>query len=305
MIIRRIKYPDIDFIKYAECVENSAQRKYTATSLFLDVITGKNWQLLVWEDYKAVMPFYTIKKMGIEFVVTPFLCQQLGVFSREDRPQINDAFLQYLSRNFNVKSYAFNDRNQFSDKMNTRKNYILFSEDYETVYKRYSPTRRKRIKQNPDIKRESFVSEDVDFTVAEAFIRQNSKGYGDKEQVQKVIGIYKALYKAKKLHLYGFFYRDSLINLITAYEESKTIALLGTFNDASFVKLNGASVLNDEIIKRFVGHKDIDFEGSEVPSIEEFFRGFRPRLMPYPHLLNTNRDLIRIFIKRVGNFTIK
>ena len=297
-MIRRIKYEDIDFEKYSSCIESSVQRKYSATRVFLDVVSNRNWQILVFGDYEAVMPFSTVKKLGIEMVVNPFLCQQLGVFSKEDLPELNDAFVQYLNKYFRVKSYAFNDVNHFSQQLNIRKNYILFSNNYKTVYNGYSPKRRKKIKQTQEIKEQSLIKDSIDFLEAKQFIEIHAKGYGEEKQIQEVVRVYKDFYDIQKMHLYGYYYQEKLINLITAYEDEKTIVLLGTFNDSDYLKISGTSVLIDEIIKRFVSQKNIDFEGSEIPNIEEFFRGFRPKLQPYQFVLNSKKGLLKQILKR-------
>ena len=65
------------------------------------------------------------------------------------------------------------------------------------------------------------------------------------------------------------------------YKEEETVALLGTFNDPNYVKLNGASVLIDKAIKDNIHLYNFDFEGSELPSVDEFFRGFGPQKEMY------------------------
>ncbi len=80
--------------------------------------------------------------------------------------------------------------------------------------------------------------------------------------------------------------------MIAVYSDEKTNALLGTFNDKNYVKISGASILIDETIKKNINRKIFDFEGSELPNVEEFFRGFRPELKPFPVIENSNKDLL-------------
>ena len=97
-MIRRLKYHEIDFEKYTECLEGSEQRKYSATKDFLDITSGKQWELLVYNDYEAIMPIPFVKKFAHKLVVNPKLCQQLGVFSKEDRLEINDLFFSFFEK---------------------------------------------------------------------------------------------------------------------------------------------------------------------------------------------------------------
>ena len=55
-MIKRLQYHEIDFEKYTQCLENSQQRKYSATKDFLDITSNKQWELLVYNNYEAVMP---------------------------------------------------------------------------------------------------------------------------------------------------------------------------------------------------------------------------------------------------------
>ena len=61
-MIKRLKYNEIDFAKYSKCIENACQRKYSATKDFLDITAGKNWELLVYNNYEAVMPVCCFSK---------------------------------------------------------------------------------------------------------------------------------------------------------------------------------------------------------------------------------------------------
>ena len=85
--------------------------------------------------------------------------------------------------------------------------------------------------------------------------------------------------------------------MLALYFDEKTIALLGTFNTKDSIKLSGSSVLIDYVIRENIEHKIFDFEGSEIPSVEEFFRGFRPDLKPYPIIKNSKKDLLKIVLQ--------
>ncbi len=94
-----------------------------------------------------------------------------------------------------------------------------------------------------------------------------------------------------------FVYHEIIINAIVLYTDDKTLALLGTFNNKDFVKLSGSSILIDDVIKKNIKNKTFDFEGSEIPAIEEFFRGFRPELKMYSALVNSKIEVIKKVLK--------
>lgn len=297
-MIRRLKYREIDFDKYTDCLENSAQRKYSATKQFLEITAGKNFEILIYKDYEAVMPVPLVRKFGINFVLNPKLCQQLGVFSKVDDAEINELFLNYLKQNYPVRYYPFNDQNQFITNLPTRKNFIMISEDYDVVSKRYSPKRKRKIRQEPEIKKKSEIKEKISPYDTREFILSTMRGADDNpKDSEDFLQLLNSFYESSCLDLYGYYYCGKLINMIAVYTDSRILALLGTFNAHEYVKISGASVLIDYILEKTINKFDFDFEGGEISNVEEFFRGFRPQLMPYPYLENSKKELVINVIK--------
>ena len=291
-MIRRLKYHEIDFVKYTECLESSEQRKYSAAVAFLDIAAFKNWELLVYGDYEAVMPVPYIRKFGFKIAVNPRLCQQLGIFSRKDDPEINDLFLKSLEKRYNVWYYAFNDGNAFSQPLQQRKNFLIYPEEYETVRKKYSPKRKRKLRLDEEV---SAVSEVRDISMCEAFsfIKDQMIGVKNKKERDTFLEIYKGFADTGNLAISAFLYQNKIINAIALYRDAKTTALLGTFNDKNYVKLSGSCVVIDYAIRESIAQRIFDFEGSEIPSVEEFFRGFRPELKPYGVIRNSKTDLFK------------
>lgn len=291
-MIKRLKYPEIDFNKYSACIESAAQYKYTAERSFLDIVSGNNWELLVYKDYEAVMPVPYIFKYGLRFVLNPNLCQQLGIFSKKDMVGLNEAFLAFFRQNYRIWYYAFNDSNGFRSSLATRKNFLMLPEVYEKVYHNYSPKRKRKLRIDENVRSRLRIDKDMDLGLAIPFINDHMAGAGNKKDLKSFIGKFTRFYQVGDLRFYGFFHDGQLINLLALHISKSTVALLGTFNDRKFLKLNGASILIDHAIKDYIETHVFDFEGSEVPAVEEFFRGFRPQLASYPYILHSRKDLL-------------
>ena len=291
-MIRRLKYNEIDFEKYAYCLENSEQRKYSATKDFLDITSDKKWELLVYNDYEAVMPVPYIKKLGLKFVINPKLCQQLGIFSKEDNIIINDQFLDFLKNKYRIWYYAFNDVNQFTETLKRRKNYLINPENYELVRQRYSPKRKRKLRLDNDVALHSEIKE-MTYDDAEKFISKNFIGAKNDHDREHFLKIFSKFQDKNNLKVVAFLFENEIINIIVLYLEEKVIALLGTFNSKNYIKLSGSSILIDYVIRDQIEKRIFDFEGSEVPSVEEFFRGFRPELKPYPIIKNSKKILLK------------
>ncbi|MCJ7935874.1 MAG: hypothetical protein MUW56_20170 [Chryseobacterium sp.] len=299
-MIRRLKYHEIDFIKYAQCLENSEQKKYSATKDFLDITSEKQWEILVYKDYEAVMPVPFIRKYGIKIVHNPKLCQQLGVFSAQDDPELNERFLDYLKKNYLIRAYSFNDFNQLRTKLKLKKNFLIYPDSYEKVYARYSPKRKRKLRLDEEVVTNSEIKT-IGYEEAKIFIEPNMIGLHKESDLPDFMRIFQLSNQLDYLKFSAFFYHQRIINVIATYSDCNMVALLGTFNDKDYVKLSGASVLIDKVIRETIETHIFDFEGGELPNIEEFFRGFRPALRPYPIMESSKEQLF----KKFGSFLLK
>ncbi|WP_137903995.1 hypothetical protein [Chryseobacterium sp. 2VB] len=291
-MIRRLKYHEIDFVKYTQCLENSEQRKYSATKHFLDTTSTMPWEILVYKDYQAVMPVPFVRKYGIKIVHNPKLCQQLGVFSVKDDVDLNEAFLEYLEKNYMIRAYPFNDVNQLRTKIRIKKNFLLYPDAYEKVYTRYSPQRKRKLRLDEAVLKESEIKT-ITYDKAKAFIEANTIGLSKENDLGEFMRIFESFHHLGYLKFTAFYYQHKIINVIATYTDCDMVALLGNFNDKNYVRLSGASVLIDHVIKENIETHIFDFEGGELPNIEEFFRGFRPELRPYGIIENSKKNLFK------------
>ncbi|SIS79660.1 hypothetical protein SAMN05421796_103265 [Chryseobacterium piscicola] len=295
-MIRKLKYNEIDFEKYSQCLENSAQRKYSATKIFLDITTNKKWELLVYKDYEAVMPVPYVFKAGIKIVLNPMLCQQLGIFSKEDNVEINNHFLKFLEKKYLIKFYTFNEFNHFSSSLKCKKNFLIPVNNYEDVYSKYSPKRKRKLRLEKEIANHCEIKK-ISFIQAEAFIKDNFLGASKEKDIDLFISIFKKMFEEGCLSFSAFYLHNKIINIIAIYFDDITTALLGTFNDKNAVKFSGASMLIDHCIKENIQYKVFDFEGSQLPNVEEFFRGFRPELRPYQLIEYSKVDILKKIVR--------
>ncbi|MPS71753.1 MAG: hypothetical protein E2590_01230 [Chryseobacterium sp.] len=297
-MIRRLKYHEIDFDKYNACIKNSVQKKFYAERIFLDISADKNWELLVYNDYEAVMPVPFVKKIGMKVVLNPKLCQQLGVFSVTDLPDINDKLHEYLLKNYVIIYYSYNDANSFSKPLKRRNNFLIFPDRYETVRQKYSPKRKRKLRLDQEVLDNSEIIKNFDLQVVKEFMRSTGLG-ADGKDMEQFIDLFSKFFNNDKLDFYGFFYHKKLINMIAVYREKYSLALLGTYNEREYVKLSGSSYLIDKVISENIETKIFDFEGSEIPAVEEFFRGFRPELRPYPCIQNSKKEVLKQIVKKL------
>lgn len=291
-MIRRLKYEEIDFEKFRNCVDHSSQKNFYAQKEVLDFLT-ENWELLVWKNYEVVMPIPVQKKYSFTFVVMPLFCQQLGIFGNNSE-EINQAFLQFLKKKYRIVNYQFNYQNRFSEKLPLKKNHIINTTEYPLLRKKYFKGRKSTVKsaQNLNYSEEKLTPEILNF------IKLNFKGL-DKISDQEKFSLYiKNLEKRGLLKLFSAKLNHEILSLAIITESNNEFSLLGLVNDKKSKDKNGASFLIDRILKENIHEKSFNFMGGNIRGQEVFFKSFGAELQEYPLIQDRWKDLIlKIFIK--------
>ena len=106
-----VKRNQIDEEKYNNCIATSLQSRMYAYSWYLDIVAD-NWNVLVLDDYEAVMPLPFHKKFLISYISQPFFTQQLGVFSKENiTEETIQFFLNTIPKKYLKIALQFNSDN--------------------------------------------------------------------------------------------------------------------------------------------------------------------------------------------------
>ena len=296
-MIKRLKYHEIDFNKYNACIENSLQNSDYAQREFLDIVTGKSWELIIYDDYEAVMPVPLIVKFGFKIVLMPKLCQQLGIFSNQDSVYINNLFYNYLTKNYIVLFYAFNGNNEVSN-IGLKKSYIIPKNQYSEVKKRYSIHRRRNVRIIGDLEkniifRNSLKSED------KAFFVENMKGIKKKEDASIYFDLMQTLYEQKLMNIEILEYKNQIESMAGLYCV-KTNHYLSLFvNKNPLSNTNIPSVVIDNYLKKTIADQDFDFMGSDVENVAKFNERFGAIAYKYPIVSNSKKELLIQILKKI------
>lgn len=296
-MITRLKYHEIDFNKYNACIENSLQNSDYAQREFLDIVTGKSWELIIYDDYEAVMPVPLIVKFGFKIVLMPKLCQQLGIFSNQDSVYINNLFYNYLTKNYIVLFYAFNGNNEVSN-IGLKKSYIIPKNQYSEVKKRYSIHRRRNVRIIGDLEkniifRNSLKSED------KAFFVENMKGIKKKEDASIYFDLMQTLYEQKLMNIEILEYKNQIESMAGLYC-GKTNHYLSLFvNKNPLSNTNIPSIVIDNYLKKTIADQDFDFMGSDVENVAKFNERFGAIAYKYPIVSNSKKEVLIQILKKI------
>src|SRR5262245_57811006 len=125
--IRFVNRAEIDTERWDNCITHSANGLIYPYSFYLDHMAD-NWDGLVLDDYKVVMPLPWKKKYNIHYLTQPFLTAQLGAFGNELDAKLLETFLEKVPGKFKYWDLYLNHGNFFhldSFKLYQRTNFVL------------------------------------------------------------------------------------------------------------------------------------------------------------------------------------
>lgn len=301
--VRYIKHQDIDIEKWDACIKQSPNRQVYATSWHLDHAT-EIWDALVMGDYNFVMPLPVKSKWGIKYVFQPLFCQQLGIFPTPPE-DIAKLFYSELARTFSYFDTQINSQNPEIQAKNgitflPRRNYILpLNMNYAGLFSAYSSNTKRNLKK-AEKNTLNFVSgislEDYfAFKIKNLHTKLSSKelerlksiiAFGQYKGIGKIYGVYSA---GNELCAAVYFCR---------YENRVTY-----MNAASSKKgkdLGAMVLLIDGFIQQNAGKNLVlDFEGSMLPGVARFYKGFGAYPETYFQLKYNRLPLLLKWLKRM------
>lgn len=301
-MISYINNKDLNVEKYNFCVENAVQSRIYAFSWYLDIV-AENWDVLVLNDYEAVMPIPWRKKYGIKYVFPPFWILELGIFSKHEIVDYS-LFFNEIFKKFSWIDLRFNSSNYFESSSNflVSKEFQLLdiSNEYAHIFDNYRKDRKKDIVKATEFNLSEKWNDSIEKLI-ELFKENVGKRVSNlklkeydilakllQKCVEKKVGEVLSIYdENENLVASGFFLK---------HQKTATILLSATdFKNRN----NGAnSFLIDCAIKKY--QKEIDifhFGGSSIKSIASYFLSFGAKTHQYYHIKYNNLPFFIRFFK--------
>lgn len=283
---------EINKILWDQSLEKCSNSFVYATSWYLDTITESTWEAIVSEDYKWLMPLPVKKKLGVRYLPTPSLVQQLGIFGQETpSKEIIQLFLQKALERISFIDFNFNYKNaivEYEDASITSKvNLVLHLKDrLQIIQKNYSE----------NLKRNIAKAKKADLKFSPCSMRniialfQKDKGLEMKnatpEWYNKADHIYNASSvrsKGKALGAYNI--QGELIAGMFILEWNKRAIFIFSGNSKKGKDTGAMPALIDYYIQNPGEDIDIfDFEGSNDEGLKRFYKSFGSVESNYVHL---------------------
>lgn len=268
---------EINESAWDECISSSKNGLFYGLSWVLDAL-AENWGGIVWEQegkYKAVFPVPWKKKAQIKYVYPPFFIQQLGVFSIDNNVEV----LTGLALNYLKSKFRFIEQNiNYSSNLGEQKKNIVLSLDkeYDELKSKFSTNHKRNLN------------------------KAKSKGISRKLhiEVSEIIDLFN-LNKGAELNVFSIKDYKRFLNFCNSAKEKGYLKTSGIYNGNSLICGSVFVQFKARIIFLFSGNSDLgkqqggllfllndtieryansgfllDFEGSESPGLERFYKGF-------------------------------
>ncbi len=285
--IRYLDRRQIETVKWDQCIQEAFNGLIYARSFYLDTMS-RNWSALVMNDYEAVMPLTWNRKFGISYLYQPAFTAQLGIFSKSNlNGNILEDFIRHARLHFRFCEIHLNFAN-ITTESRLRANYIL---QLKTTYTEIRNGYKKRLLENlgeADSYQLSYIAT-TDYASAisrfkiqygERFRKVRDADYRQFENLCGQLFQRNMLFVREVKDISG----DSL-NISIFFTDEIRIYNIMSVSLPSGRNKKAHFFLLDNLIKEFAGQNRIlDFEGSEIPGIAEFYRKFGSANEPYPFL---------------------
>lgn len=275
---------EIDKQKYDTCISSALQSKVYAFSWYLDCVCS-TWDLLILNDYEAVMPLPKKKKYGINYVFQPFWIQHLGIFSVKTLTEADlELFIKSIPKKIKLIDYNINFK---TDSLPPKINYTLSLQDnYNKLLKNFSKGRKSNVTQGQ--KQEILVQEFQDYKPIIEVFKQN-RGLNTNLsnpaylQLETLIKTAKSLKKLKIM--VAFSDKNKLLGGAFFIISNNRITYLFSAINQQGRDLQAMSLIINSVIKTYAQSDYIlDFEGSMLPGVAAFFNSFGAQQESYYHL---------------------
>ena len=291
--IRILKREEIEPSKWDGCIYYSPNSRIYAYSWYLDSVCDE-WYGIVENEYESVMPIVVKTKKWLKYkeVYHPFMAQQLGLFSMSIISSARLAkFLEVIPESYKHIQMQLNFGNfavkQLTDKgfnIETRPNYILsLARPYDEIYKEYSSNLKRKLQKsseehflfNTDLKPEEFVD------LAKTYFPEK-EAFTDEVYYTLLRIIYNCAHRGKGL-VYSLFDADRnfLAATFILFDGTRLVNLVNISSPLGKEK-NAMAILFDGLIKGSAGQlKILDFEGSKLEGVAQFYQSFGAKNEPY------------------------
>lgn len=269
----------IDTERWDRIVDRSPNGRIYGYSWYLGGLADR-WGALIEGDYEYIMPLPYNRKYGLYYIFNPSYVQQIGIYSdrREVTGEVYARFLQAIPKRFRLVNFSVSLDTAIPLKegecLKKRTNLILaMNRPYEEIYQGFSRNIKRIVRDAP----ESFSLVE-DFEDIEGIIRmyQQEVPYSRIGDVfhERLCRVAQTARKQNKLlPLKLLDEKGRVLSSFTFFiSHGRVYSIAGSQTPAG-KEVHGTYLLMNEFFKRYSQEYELfDFEGSDIPGIQSFFK---------------------------------
>jgi hypothetical protein len=251
---------------------------YALTSVLDKLSPG--WCALVSGNYDTVMPLTQGSKYGVRYLYQPPFLQQLGLFGTINEAIIKQ-FIDSAKQHYRFAEIHLNHTSQCTG-TDPKQNFILpLDQPYEQIAGGFSTAHAKNLKRAANAGLGYVHSKAIESNVNLNYRLIGSNiGSVKRSHYDAIIEIAAA---APEHMISREVWKDDDLqaSCVCFIDHRRIYFILSTVTEAG--KYNQANhFLIDQLIREFAGqHMLLDFEGSDIPGVAEFYKGFGAINEPY------------------------
>lgn len=278
MQIKHFQHKEIDFQRWDATISESTNRLTYAFSWYLDLVSP-GWEALIADDYEYLMPLPVKRKYYVNYIVQPFLTQQLGIFSKH---RVTENTLNSFIKKIPYYSYELhlNEKNEYPE-IALLPNYILYlNKPYSDLTRKYSKNTARNIEKAQ--KQQLNVCDETDAETFLAFYTSVSIRL-KKSHLDTIRKVLKKAVEKKALEFYTVKNTNGeIIASLALLINPGRLTYFLPASDAEGKKKSAMFLLVDYLIRKNAESGLIfDFEGSAIEGIARFYKGFGAENKPY------------------------
>lgn len=288
MQISYIKHTNIDKALWDNTINSASNGNIYSFSWYLDAVCP-GWEALVTKDYKSIMPLTAKKKYGFSYLYRPLLSQQLGVFSTNPLKTSDvDLFLSSIPSKFKLIQICLNSSNKPSEQFNIKPHatYILdLKPEYSIIQRNFKENHRRNIKKA--MSEGLRIIEDIDHDIfIHLLSRDNSPGgriLAEKSKLLVLRSLMDNMQNKSALKIIGANDDEgnTLAAVLFGYSHNNW-TYLAPVNTEDGKRKRALFAIINHLIKNRSGRDEIlDFEGSDIPGLAQFYSGFGSNKLIY------------------------
>ncbi|MGC9330349.1 MAG: GNAT family N-acetyltransferase [Bacteroidales bacterium] len=298
MNIQRVSNKQIDKTAWDNCIRHTENRRVYALSWYLDSLTNNKWEALILDDFKAVMPLPFIRKVGFKMYIQPLFCQQLGPFWTFGYPP-------GLMTNFKSKIpspfYALNLSGPArfypeNASLRVKLNMVLpLDKTYKNIYSQFTTNHKRNIK-----KAEKSGLEVREVSIDEFLeLKKNNSELKHPGTLNRLSKLLQEIQNKGLLIPHGTWRNNKLISAVCWVKDFDRLIYFQAASNDEGRKYAAAFLLVNRILQQYQNSKwTIDFEGSSIPGVRRFYRGFGAMNEAYPVLISKNMQFVYKIMSR-------